>query len=882
MKTVCSQKAKCRLNAGKAGTFCHLVFALLAIVAPATFCFAAVEISSVDAGKDGKKGTTSGYSPFVDKTYWPDGQGGYVDPVGEDASNYDFKIAKACRTPAATDWTKFSYSKNDLSLSKGFWDGSFKGNSMTFANGIWLKTTTEKAVLTFPNLTLASGAYFNVMDNGTSYLDGALSVQRPRSSPVEVFQQQADAIRGLWIRSVISGSRDSGFYVYFNTTEANQGVAQLTFSADNSSAWYGNVKVGYFGRFAVCSAKAIGAPQAEFDEKAVHLLNGGAFECQKAGEILPSSDGRGVYVEATGGELCANVDWVLQYPISGEGMVTKTGSGTLTLQEGAFSAAGLNVAEGTVRLSESCGMGKDTPVVLNGGRIVCDKGDDYLTNVSISNGGVAFAYGDEAIALSGFSAQKVVPIYLSNLPELQKNSEFKIKVLTLPTSVRTLHAGDFSVQCECSSWRVSVECDSTTGLQSVFVHVNDVVLNQGTTGWYFNDGTTWDSGNPVEEGFHYRATSGHGQGKIASSGTFGDYSFAGASLAIENAYFMDKAYIFRCDDLRMFGGATLRFGGADPGKCPSGHAKDVLDLDGGLYVSSSPDNPVMIAGSADVTCRILSTISGNGKMQLQGISDADKFSYELVQDNSEYRGTIEVRGFTAKNATQKDTIVTLKISDESNLGSNPNEYYFDALWLGTNQVLSAKQTLTIDDENRGLYLGSGAKIEVPDGVRLSTLTALNIEGGDAVSKIGSGIWAIGQPTTHEIYRGQGAALVVEEGFIELLSQDVLKDVPITFKSGTGFVSNGMVMPRVNQVVVESAMLDVCVSMNDPGTDSFSVPVLAMTSEQAANDFAAKCQLVTKYPHRRGNIAVRKIAIDDVECFGIYADYARRGLILVVR
>ncbi|WP_395730034.1 autotransporter-associated beta strand repeat-containing protein [Prosthecobacter sp.] len=126
-------------------------------------------------------------------------------------------------------------------------------------------------------------------------------------------------------------------------------------------------------------------------------------------------------------------------------------------------------------------------------------------------------------------------------------------------------------------------------------------------------------------------------------------------------------------------------------------------------------NGIAFNGSGNVT--ISSTIAGGSGLTLTGTG-----TVTLTAANS-FSGTILI------------TEGTLRISDETNLGAEPGVFTAGQLTLnGTGATLTAAASLTINDTNRGIMLGSsGGTLSADTGV---TLTIANVISGAGGLKIG--------------------------------------------------------------------------------------------------------------------------------------------------
>jgi hypothetical protein len=93
--------------------------------------------------------------------------------------------------------------------------------------------------------------------------------------------------------------------------------------------------------------------------------------------------------------------------------------------------------------------------------------------------------------------------------------------------------------------------------------------------------------------------------------------------------------------------------------------------------------------------------------------------------NTNYFGSINLsqRGYGTPSLVKYQEI---SIEDERNLGGNPPEFKFDCLGLTYYSMLKARQSLTIDDPNRGIYMEGAAQFHVDGEDTLTILSPITL------------------------------------------------------------------------------------------------------------------------------------------------------------
>ncbi|MEZ5385267.1 MAG: autotransporter-associated beta strand repeat-containing protein, partial [Prosthecobacter sp.] len=188
-------------------------------------------------------------------------------------------------------------------------------------------------------------------------------------------------------------------------------------------------------------------------------------------------------------------------------------------------------------------------------------------------------------------------------------------------------------------------------------------------------------------------------------------------------------------------------------------AGEALTTVGTLSVTGSGNvtiNANVSAGSGIVT-------SGSGNTTINGVISG---ASGLTQSGT------SVTTLTGSNTFSGAMIITdgtLRISDESNLGSNPASFSTRQLYLnGAGATLSAAASFTINDNNRGIYIDTdGGHIGVDAGMTLTI--ARVIDGIGILDKTGAGTLEL---TAANTYSG---TTTVSEGTLRLVNSAITTD-----------------------------------------------------------------------------------------------------------
>lgn len=844
----------------------------MCMVAVSLTCQALTDVTCKASGQDGKIPSQSGYSPFVDRTFWPDG----ADPLSSDAQNYNFILKTVCRSPESSNWANFAYSKNGVSVAKGSYDGVFKGGALSLYKQIYLKMATDSAKLTVDNFRCYDGAVLNYMSGGTSYLCGHIYLDGnfPSSAPLSVLFNDNTKIdlRTLCVQSKLHGADTKHVKVYFSVKqgETGLGIMRLLLDADNSETFTGKLIAGYNGILAFSSANAIGGPLASFSEKAITLCDGGALSCATEGVVLPASHNRGVYVEETGGQLDAAVDWTLAYPVSGPGDVKKTGPGTLTLA-GEFSANSLSVSEGALALAEGV----------------------EVENLKFAGGGLKLVQNGQPIAVGGsFSVSQPVTLEIVSIPPgLSATESVTYPALLIASGAGVVRAGDFVIAGGNGTERVCVT-EKTDGSHLVSVTLNGYVQGSAVSSpskTLFNNSAMWSDNNPIDSANHYLINAN----SIFRTGTEESvYEFAGKSFSFNGLTFEQKPRVFVAQDMRVHGG-TYRFTGSSAPAaedCPV----EMMALRGDIWIAVGNSSKWLLRPYNNGICRIDARLSGYGQLEYTGVTDATNATYRLTADNSGFVGKMKVYGNTPKQgSTDKATVITFQVGDKSNLGGNPLAFCSDGVSLGTNAVFQPLADVVFDDLNRGWTCGNCGCVDVPDGLSMTTKSTLTFEKG-RFRKSGGGRWRVAGAA---VRAADDVRFEIAGGVVEGANARALSEIPVTLLAAGGLAlmfpddaqdarrQYGLLMLSGVDVSDASCRFELDLESAPTTKDETLVPLLTAPVADAEL-FASRAKVTLKgAPEHRAKVlsCSDPFVVDGIECKTVFACVqGKPGLLLFLK
>ena len=167
-------------------------------------------------------------------------------------------------------------------------------------------------------------------------------------------------------------------------------------------------------------------------------------------------------------------------------------------------------------------------------------------------------------------------------------------------------------------------------------------------------------------------------------------------------------------------------------------ASETLTTAGTLSVTGSGDvtiNAKLSAGGGVVTSGSGSTVINGEISGASGLKQSGNGTTTLTGNNTFSGGVVITDG-------------TLRLSDETNLGANPAAFSARQLIIdGAGATLMAASTFTINDGNRGIYLGGGGA-HIGADVAITLTIARVIDGIGSLDKTGDGILELTAANTY--------------------------------------------------------------------------------------------------------------------------------------
>ena len=621
---------------------------------------------------------------FADKTdAWSDGKPTESGKSYRVSDGYQLQVG----TGGAGRDVEFLFPGDSLII------GDKDGIEATFCHG-------GAADISIPNLVMANGRYWSYYTWGYSAFStmrGAATVVSPSSNPFRINPVSHSAKHyGLAWHMVTSGSEGTGLLI-----AGNGGALSGRMDVYSSNPDYRGV-VTISGKdltLGVSTSDSLGGPLQSFNEKAFVIKESAILEALSSGIVLSSSDNRGIYVEASGGKVNVPLgnDFTVGWPISGEGVLTKIGAGTLYLSS-RVSVAAVEVAEGTVAASPGATV-TISKLRLNGGILGVGVGCGILvpSSVEVVNGGriLVKILGEAVVGTE-------IPFLTAKKGTFKKDDFY----VCAGTGAYGAPFGEVKV----------FESGENDIFSLVVVPVVETEGNGVNNAFYASEGTHWSDGNPVGSGAAYLV------GASSVSKTFqdaalmdvSDYVFPGQSLTFAgvNANISAKLSVFSETfegNLRFYDGTKISFGRMLP------------VIKGNIEVNTtvSGENGLMVTINAATTATVESVISGTGWMFFNNYSSAGTVGTIEFTATNTYTGGMSLYGNTK--------FVCLRISNERNLGANPTVFNESALYFQAGGILHPKGSVTIDDPNRGVMLNSANWITTDEGATTSILSPVFVK-----------------------------------------------------------------------------------------------------------------------------------------------------------
>jgi hypothetical protein len=727
---------------------------------------------------------------------------------------------------------------------------TFGGDSLTIGvvGGNWSSVndkTSGSASLYFKALTLANGYFVNGMNDSTEYVtSGVVNVTSPASARFFIV---GATNRVLLFQGPLNGTQASGLGIDGQTTPLPKTPFLFYPMADNS-AYLGSWLTQKNGILMAGRASSLGGAPSAFDAASITLSNNGGIGA--ANGVTLAVDNRGITVTGVGGTLYAGsgAAWTLAMPLTGSAPVNKVGAGTVVVSNSWSGTGMVTVQAGSLSFATNAILadGAVPTFAVRGGRLSLADVQLRGRALSVSNGyfnAVGFGVIGEAtlssatfLAGGGIEADVDDGTKTSDCVHLVAGVTFpsgplpvrlactdagsagRYAVLTIPTSVKTVTANDFTNTTDPgvlglvkTAGAVEVETDGD-GLQTVYITRTSTVVRQISThmpGQWWMTANTWSDGLAAHSGADYLGT----QNAFRSPEVKTEAVFPGDSLTLDAvsglAQLVHKGTLATFNDLRI--GRNVHLGASSGG---------VQTLKGSFTLLDFDNNWVILEGSSSRTLVLDADIVG--KAGFRAI-----VNLLLPRQNPAFTGPVFVTSGC-----------TLLVNDELNLGGNPASYNAAQLSLSKG-ILAVTNSVTLDDANRGIYIDSqGGTFNVATGATLTVRNRLSLY--DTLNKTGDGILALGPATVS----ANGKTIEVKAGSFKPLTAGCIGNGILTLDAGTTLLlaaapedatlaASGIVASN-NSAIQFTDNLSVGLDVGDRlPSSSFTVPVCTVNTTAAA-------------------------------------------------
>lgn len=332
------------------------------------------------------------------------------------------------------------------------------------------------------------------------------------------------------------------------------------------------------------------------------------------------------------------------------------------------------------------------------------------------------------------------------------NGTVRMPILTLPKSITTVSANDFTYERNLYDGAVTVSLDLVTEtmegeeMQVVYaVYQSDAVtqVKSMASGQNWATASCWSDGLSAGAGKDYILNVAGWTFRTPDTSSTALQTFPGRSLRIGGADSgNDSGITLKCpnsrfDDLRFYGGSQMATGSEFP--------------NGGFHVSGqislqAPWTRITRIMSIDAVKRVLTLdakLVGAGAVSYcVKLPNNPSGKIVLTGDNTGFTGPISIYGDDVGRAE-----MTLVIDSESRLGGHPAAYQENGLVLSSNATLHASQSVTLAEPNRALHFDDGVvALSAPSGVVFDVRSRLRFTRKPEVTLKGGGEFRFGAGT----------------------------------------------------------------------------------------------------------------------------------------
>lgn len=751
-------------------------------------------------------------------------------------------------------------------------DYVFAGDSLKFTAGALAAKTTsplnradnERNRIVFPDLILAANRFAFAQSsapNTLAWIAGSITVEADFDFRASVGSPDDQCHYDFRIGASLKGGSGKTIRINHYNAIKSPRCPNVTHITGDNSAYWGKWMVHNYSPtntlegmvMSVESATALGAEPESMVPDSITLFNSGALavapELCADGPFAPKN--RGITLAAPAGRLTTLADetWSLGMPIVGDYPLVKGGAGRVALC-GSYSGGAIAVEQGTLRfgagfsapaglptvtVGEGAAFELETPAV--GATIAgfaVPAGTVFVVPLDVAEGTAKTVVlgADATLPPSG----KVKVSFDAALP-LDAASEAEFPILTVPASVRTLAADDIvnvSPQNDyCLPKVVFSVKDNADGVQTVYAKIRPLVVKDpnatgdGSKWWTTTqksgDIYLWDDHLAAHKDADYLVTNGVSlRAAVNAKQEAVDGAFAGESLT----FYGGGILAMKCRRMTF---KNLQLG-PERQVAASGCGEKMQYVAGHVTaIGALGSKPVHFDATQTQGITLEAACHGEGSLRMQVyennvINDHVNVWTAITGDNSDFRGKFS---FYSKYGNALTNGVSCRFDSPENLGGPMATRTCDGLHLLSNSALSPTRTMTLETENRGIYVELG-RFDIPKDVELTVKQPISMNG--SLAKEGEGTLTISTPVYFGMFFSVGPNnnnfLDVRAGGVKPTTVDALKSLQTTFRRDGRLV--------LEAEPVEADLAEQGVLVRDTAGVSLAIPDGVLNVEIAAS------------------------------------------------
>lgn len=306
------------------------------------------------------------------------------------------------------------------------------------------------------------------------------------------------------------------------------------------------------------------------------------------------------------------------------------------------------------------------------------------------------------------------------------------------------------------------------------------------------NGTAWSDGEAPHAGADYLTKLRLNTGKT------GDYVFPAENLFLQNAgtssdfaanQLTQNSSSLTVSNLYLYPASVIAVNGNSP-------STPVLKGNLTAYSSAAGDS-VYVDVIGGKTYRIESELSGNGHMVISEHGRLQTWgSVALPNENPNFKGTwklsLKNNTYAGNEAPRDDRCKKLIIGTGLSLGGALDAFDYKALEMDQMSVLQPTASLDLNEPTRGIAIGNLGRMDVPDGLTMTVMSPLTIDG--QLRKEGAGTLVLGgdlhflsaEKQLSEMPRAGSNLLTVATGTLKVASTNALDGLSVRIASDASF------------------------------------------------------------------------------------------------